>query len=364
MRKKTLKTGIRLSILLISFLNLKGYAQDSLRYFPAQELAVLGKAKQTHEMFQRIGRDESQAMPRAVRDLALNSAGICVIFETNSSIITAKWKLAEEKYMANMTPVAHSGLDLYCFKNNKWQYVSLGKPAKGILSQNQVVVKRMDTTLKQFMLYLPLYNSVSDLQIGIDRNSMIRIPGRKGVDEKKRIVVYGSSIVQGASASRPGMAYPAIIQRKLGMDVINLGFSGSAKMEMELARYLATVPADCYVLDCIPNQTSAQITERALPFIQYLRAQRPKTPIVLVESVIRENGHFDQQVARNVGMQNESIKRVYEQLKREKCKHIYYLKASQLTGNDHEATIDGTHLTDLGFTRIAEAVLKVLRQAL
>ncbi len=352
-----------MSIFLISFLKLNGYAQDSLQYVPAQDLAILGKAKQTPEMFQRIGLDESKAMPRAVRDLALNSAGICVIFETNSSIITAKWKLAEEKYLANMTPVAHSGLDLYCFKNNKWQYVSVGKPAKGVVSQNQTIVRRMDTTLKQFMLYLPLYNSVSDLQIGIDRNSMIRVPERKGIDEKKRIVVYGSSIVQGASASRPGMAYPAIIQRKLGMDVINLGFSGSAKMEMELARYLATVPADCYVLDCIPNQTPAQITERALPFIKYLIAQRPEIPIVLVESVIRENGYFDQQVGKNVDKQNENIKRVFQQLKRGKYKHIYYLEAGQLTGNDHEATIDGTHLTDLGFTRIAEVVMKVLKQA-
>lgn len=365
MRKNILNTVSQLSILFVfCVLSLKSYAQDSLMYVPAQDLIVLGKAKQTPEMFQRIAREESKAMPLAIQRLALNSAGISVIFETNSSIIAAKWKLAEEKYLANMTPIAHSGLDLYCFKNNKWQYVGVGKPAKGVLDQDQVIVRRMDTTLKKYMLYLPLYNSVSALEIGVDRNSVIKIPQQKGIDQNKRIVIYGSSIVQGASASRPGMAYPAIIQRKIGVDVINLGFSGSAKMEMELAKYLATVPADCYVLDCIPNQTSEQINERALPFIKYLRAQRPKTPIVLVESVIRETGYFDQQVGRNVNKQNESIRRVYQRLKNEKYTNIYYLEANLLTGSDHEAMIDGTHLTDLGFSRIAEAVMKALKNVL
>ena len=345
-------------------LTLNSYAQDSLKYVSAKDLVVLGKAKPTPQMLQRIGAEESKEMPRSVQNLALNSAGISIIFETNSSIISVRWKLAEDKYFANMTPIAHSGLDLYCLKNNKWQYAGIGKPAKGVVNQDQIIVKRMDTTLKQFMLYLPLYNSVTDLQIGVDRNSVIKVPERAGINQNKRIVVYGSSIVQGASASRPGMAYPAIIQRKMNVDVINLGFSGSAKMEIELAKYLATVPADCYVLDCVPNQTPDQINERALPFIKYLRSKRPQTPIVLVESVIRETGYFDQDIGKNVHKQNENFKRVYQQLKAEKYTNIYYLEARQLTGNDHESTIDGTHLTDLGFTRIAEAIAPVLRKVL
>lgn len=340
------------------------YAQDSLRYVNAQGLAIGGKAKKTGNIFERVDKLETVGMPRAVQDLAMNSAGIYVIFETNSTRIAARWELAADKYMSFMTPIAHSGLDLYCLVNDKWQYVSVSKPAKGLTKQSQVIVQHLDTTLKSFMLYLPLYNSVTKLEIGVDKESIINVPKKLGIEQLKRVVVYGSSIVQGASASRPGMAYPAIIQRKLGIEVINLGFSGSAKMELEVAEYLATVPADCFVLDCIPNQTPQQISERAIPFIKYLRAQRPKTPIIILQSVIRETGYFDQQLGKHVQKQNENIKRVYDQLKNEGYKNIYYLPADKLTGKDHEATIDGVHLTDLGFTRIAGAVLKVIAKAM
>ncbi len=360
-------SGTRFALVLsflIPFITQVSYAQDSLKYVKAERLAIAGKAKKTANIFQRIDKEETARMPKAVQDLAMNSAGIYVAFETNSTVIAAKWKLAADKYFANMTPIAHSGLDLYCLVNDTWQYVSVGKPVRGATEQNEVIVQRLDTTLKRFMLYLPLYNSLTELEIGVDKGSIIQVPEKFRMEQPKRVIVYGSSIVQGASASRPGMAYPAIIQRKLGMEVINLGFSGNAKMEMELAKYLATIPADCFVLDCIPNQTPEQVSERALPFIKYLRAQRPGTPIIIVESLIRETGYFDQQLGKHVRKQNENIRQVYDQLKKEKHKNIFYIPAGKLTGNDHEATIDGVHLTDLGFSRIAEAVMRVIKKVI
>ena len=340
------------------------YAQDSLNYIKAERLVVGGKAKTTLNLFQRIDKEDAINMPKPVQSLAMQSAGIYLIFETNSTLIAARWKLGEEKYMANMTPIAHSGLDLYCLVKGKWQYVNVGKPAKGLLHQDQVIVQHLDTTLKRFMLYLPLYNAVNELEIGVDKKAVIGAPKNMDIAHTKRIVVYGSSIVQGASASRPGMAYPAIMQRKLGFEVINLGFSGNAKMEIEVAQYLATVPADFFVLDCIPNQSPEQVSERAIPFIKYLKAKRPNTPIVILESVIRETGYFDQLMGKRVQQQNENIKQAYLQLKKEKYTGLFYISADQLTGKDHEATIDGTHLTDLGFVRIADAVMKVIKKAM
>ncbi len=341
-----------------------GYAQDSLKYVSANNLTIIGKAKKTVQLFQRIDPNETSAMTKPVQELALNSAGIALLFETNSPTIAVRWKLAAEKYMANMTPIAHSGLDLYSFNDGKWQYVSVARPVKGAVNQDQVIIHRMDTTLKQMMLYLPLYNSVNELSVGVNKGCVINSPKEPKIETSKRVVVYGSSIVQGASASRPGMAYPAIIQRKLGVDVVNLGFSGNAKMEIEFAKYLATVEADCYVLDCIPNQTAEQVNERAFPFIKYLKSQKPKVPIILVETVIREHGYFDQQVGENVRKQNEAIKKAYDQLKKEKYDNIYYIAANQFMGNDHDGTIDGTHLTDLGFTRIADAVMKMIKKVM
>lgn len=339
------------------------FSQDSIRYVDATSLLVTGKAKTTQPAYQRIDSAETREMPQVVQGLAKRSAGIAILFETNSSVIRAKWKLSEEVYMPNMTPIGHSGLDLYCLKEGKWQFVSVARPARGT-AQNQLIIQHMDSSMKQFMLYLPLYNSVEGLQIGIAQNALIQPPSKANINKNKRIVIYGSSVVQGASASRPGMAYPAQLQRRTGYDVINLGFSGNAKMEAAVASYLATVPADCYVLDCIPNPSPDLIKERSYPFIKYLREHQPKVPIILVETIFRENGHWDQELGRRVSRQNAEIKKTYQRLLQEGYKNIYYIRSEELVGNDHEATIDGIHLTDLGFDRIASTLMPVIQKAL
>lgn len=349
---------------LFAVIALASFAQDSIRFISAASLMMTGKAKQTDSIFQRIDSADKKDMPKAVQALAKNSAGIAILFESNSTVIRAKWKLEKETFLSNMTPIAHSGLDLYCFKDGKWQYVMAGKPAKGLVEQDQVIIQNMDSSMKQFMLYLPLYNTVIDLQIGVQEKAVIRKPVQPGIDTTKRVVMYGSSILQGASASRAGMAYPAILQRKTGYDVINLGFSGNAKMEIELAKYIATVPADLYILDCIPNPSPEQIKERSYNFIKYLRQQKPTVPIILVETVFRENGNWDQKIGKNVNGQLEEIRNTYARLKKEGIDNFYYLSTDKLIGNDHEATIDGVHLTDLGFMRMADAVLPLIRKAM
>lgn len=339
------------------------FSQDTLKYVDAATLLMTGKAKNTDSIYRRVDSADAIGFTPAVKNLVKHSAGIAVLFETNSSVIKAKWKLPAEVYMHNMTPIAHSGMDLYCFKEGKWQYVSVAKPTKGT-EQDQVIIQNMDGTMKQFMLYLPLYNGISDLQIGVHESAAINKPAQPGINTSKRIVVYGSSIVHGASASRSGMAYPAILQRRTGYDVINLGFSGNAKMEPEMAAYIASVQADCYVLDCIPNPSPEQIRSRAPYFIKYIREHQPNTPIVLVETLFRQNGLFDQQIGENVRKQNEEIKKAYEKLKQEGVKNIFYIESDKLIGDDHEATIDGVHLTDLGFMRIADAILPVIKKAM
>lgn len=353
----------KLMTVLALLVSLATWSQQNIRYVDAYQLMMIGKAKPTDSIYQRISSAETSNMPDVIKTLAKRSAGIAILFETNSSVIRVKWKLPDEVYQSNMTPIGHSGLDLYCFHNGKWQFVGVAKPVKGT-SQEQLVVQHMDSTLKQFMLYLPLYNNVNELQVGVQQHASIQAPAQPAIDRSKRIVVYGSSVVQGASASRPGMAYPAILQRHFGYDVINLGLSGNAKMEPELSAYLATVPADCYILDCIPNPSPEQIRERSYPFIKYLRQHQPNVPIIIVETIFRQTGLWNQRVGETVRQQNEAIRKTYERLQQEGYKNIYYIESSKLIGDDHEATIDGIHLTDLGFMRIADALIPVIKKAM
>jgi hypothetical protein len=178
------------------------------------------------------------------------------------------------------------------------------------------------------------------------------------------VVIYGSSITQGASASRPGVAYPSILSRKLGVETINLGFSGNGKMEIEVADLLAAIPADVYIMDCVPNPTPEEIKERSYPLIARLRNLKPEVPIIMMESIQRQAANWSSVAKTKLTAQNAEFRVTYDRLIREKQKGIYYIRSAELIGGDHEATTDGTHLSDLGFLRMADHVAKELKKRL
>ena len=125
------------------------------------------------------------------------------------------------------------------------------------------------------MLYLPLYNGVEKLELGVPEGaSLVPVAPR----EPKPVVVYGTSIAHGACASRPGMAWPAILSRALDREVVNLGFSGNGRMELEVGAHVAAIDAAAFVVDCLPNMTPAQVRERTVPLVRQLRRARPELP--------------------------------------------------------------------------------------
>jgi hypothetical protein len=96
---------------------------------------------------------------------------------------------------------------------------------------------------KEYMIYLPLYDGVDHMEIGIDSTATIYAPSGSLAEGGLPILFYGTSITQGGCVSRPGMAYPSIISRKLDKPVINLGFSGNGRMDGNMADWIKTIPA-------------------------------------------------------------------------------------------------------------------------
>jgi lysophospholipase L1-like esterase len=178
------------------------------------------------------------------------------------------------------------------------------------------------------------------------------------------VVVYGTSIVQGGCASRTGMAYPAIVGRKLDWPMINLGFSGNGKTEPEMAALLAELDPAVYVLDSLPNLRPAEVGERVEPFIRVLRKAHPTTPIVLVENVAYTNAEFVESRRRSYTEKNAALRKIYEKLIAEGDRNLHYIPTAELLGDDGEGTVDGTHPTDLGFLRMSEPLVRVLRPLL
>ncbi len=351
-----------LTITLICINSQFSMAQKTKTVFhDASKFYLYGKAINTTTRYHRIDTATYSDLPATIKKLLTHSAGLAVVFKTNSQTISAKWCVTEAKASNNLTPIAQKGLDLYIKKDGKWQFAGVGRPTN--TCSEFTIVKSMDGTEKECMLFLPLYDELKSLEIGVDEGSNVvslENPFRK------RILIYGSSIVHGASAGRPGMAYPAILSRNTGLYFMNLGISGNAKMEKSAARMVSDIQADAFVLDCVPNPSPQQIKERAEDFVKTVRAKHEKAPIILVQSIIREQGNFDLDVKQRVKQQNEEITAAFDRLKMSGIKDIYLITADKLLGDDHDATTDGTHPNDLGFYRMAEQlgpqITKILNQ--
>ena len=233
---------------------------DSLTYFDAVRFPVIGKIyPDSLPFFSRIPYFLKPTTREAVWNLGQNSAGIAVRFRSDSPVIAVKWENTFNNSMKHMAPVGIKGLDLYCFIDGKWRFVNSAQPS-GKTNQWQII-SGMDATEREYMLYLPLYDGIHSLQIGVAAPSHIGQPSLPYPDTRKPIVFYGSSITQGACASRPGMAATNLIGRKLNVETINLGFSGNAFIDYEVAEMMAHVDASAYVLDYVPNASPEQILE-------------------------------------------------------------------------------------------------------
>jgi hypothetical protein len=217
---------------------------------------------------------------------------------------------------------------------------------------------------RDYLLYLPLYNGVSSVEIGIPRTStLVRSPPRES-SRSRPIVFYGTSITQGGCASRPGMVHTAILGRWLERPVINLGFSGNGRMELEVAELMAELQAAVFVIDCLPNITADDVRARTEPLVKTLRQARPDTPILLVE----DRNYADAFLLPDKRNRNETsqaaLREVYQRLQAAGVKHLHYLPGADLLGDDGEATVDSSHPTDLGFVRQAEAFHRALEPLL
>jgi hypothetical protein len=335
---------------------------EEARWLAVREMAMEGQGWQdTKQPFDRLPA-RAEALVRApVWDLSLDSAGLCARFVTDGTWIRARWRLRKERLaLPNMPATGVSGLDLYVRDRGRWHWLANGAPEQ-YPENDRMLVRGLAGGSREYLLYLPLYNGVASVEVGVAPDARLeRAPPRAG----KPIVFYGTSILQGGCASRPGMAYPALISRKLDWPAVNLGFSGNGKSEPEMARLIAEIDAAAYVLDSLPNLETKEVSERVEPFIRTIRAAHPAAPIVLVGHVIYTNGDYVASRRQRAAAANAALRGIYEKLRQAGDRNLHYVPAKDLIGSDGEAAVDGTHPTDLGFLRMSEVIGKTLQAVL
>jgi len=337
--------------------------EPTLQWFDARNLCIEGKGwSETKSFFDRLPARAEGRVRENVWNLSHDSSGMCVRFATDATAISARWTLRKKELaMAHMPATGVSGVDLYVKDHGHWRWLANGRPLKTAEEKN--LVKGLERSRREFMLYLPLYNGVTEVQLGVPPDASLQsAPPR--VSGAKPVVFYGTSILQGGCASRPGMAYPALLGRRLDWPTVNLGFSGNAWSEPEVADLIAELETAAFVLDPLPNMTPSMVKERIEPFVRTLRRAHPHVPIVLVENLTYTDSDFVSVRREKVEESNANLRAAFANLRRAGVARLYYVPGKKLLGDDGEATVDGTHPTDLGFLRMADAIEPILRRAL
>lgn len=337
---------------------------SQIKYYNADMFPLLGKISEgTETRYERLPSYLKNQSRAAVWNLGKNTAGLAVRFKSNSTSVAVKWEVLNDLYMNHMAAVGIKGLDLYAWTEGKWMFVKSARPTGK--TNREVIIENMKPEAREYMLFLPLYDGITSLFIGIDSLKTISQPALPYPNTSKPIIAYGTSITQGGCASRPGMAYTNILTRQLNREFINLGFSGNGKLDIEIAELIAQrKDASLIILDFAANNTSKQIEDNTLPFIEVIRRVNPKTPILLIEHSIYPYSLFDEAKREELKMKNAALKACYDTLKKKGDKKIYYLNAENLIGEDNEATVDGGHFTDLGFFRFSEVLKKKIKRIL
>ena len=338
---------------------------DGLDWYDVTQWGVEGKAwDDTARYFDRLPARAEKTLRDAVWSLSRHSAGMAVCFKTDAGAIHCRYELLLDRLaMPHMPATGVSGVDLYARDGSgvdRWLGVS--RP-----SEKKVEAKLADAIDKParggrlYTAYLPLYNGVESLEIGVPSGAAFEpvAPRKQGA-----ALFYGTSIMHGACASRPGMSISAIVGRRLGRPVINLGFSGNGRLEMEVAELLAELDPAVYAIDCLPNLEGEQVAERTEPLVRRLRKARPRTPILLVEDRTYAYAWLRASARERHQASRAAFRKAYESLLQAGVKGLHYLPGDGLLGSDDEAATDGSHPNDLGMMRYADAYVQAMKPLL
>lgn len=103
---------------------------------------------------------------------------------------------------------------------------------------------------------------------------------------------HGSSISHGSNAAHPTAIWPALAAAKGGVELVNMGFSGSALLDPFTARAMRDAPADLISVKIGINvvNTDAMRLRAFTPavhgFLDTVREGHPTTPLLVVSSVL------------------------------------------------------------------------------
>jgi len=325
-------------------------------------IEITGLAAAHDKIFFRMTEDKIDSVSKNVSGLAKRTAGGCVRFSTDSNKVEVNVTLGFSNGMSHMPLSGQSGVDIYfdgVFSATVRPENNSIKEYTGSASLPVV----LENGTHKVEIFLPLYNGITAMEVGIDDEASFLAPPKQKY--QKPVCYYGSSITQGACASKPGNCYTNMLARYLDFPQINLGFSGSAKGETAMAEYIASLDMNVFVYDYDHNSYAlGHLSATHKPFFDIIRRAQPDLPIIIVT-----RPDFDR--APEVNKQRRAV--AFSTYMYAKCagdERVWFIDGEKLFDSNgivadrRACTIDGCHPNDLGFYRMAQTIYPVLKDVL
>lgn len=281
--------------------------------------------------------------------LAHHTSGAVLRFQSDTNILGLCMELLEPDFMMSHMPLTGSaGMDV--FVNGSYAATFRAEPGEyAVKGEIPLSGEKVEIDV-----YLPLYNGVREFYIGVNENACIGKPLEHKI--KEPVIFYGSSITQGGCASRTSNAYPALVTRWMDAEMYCLGFSGNARGDLPIARYISELPVKCLIYDYDYNAPDAAFLKATHePFLECILSRKPKLPVLVMS---RPNPEF-----KSEEMQSRERRQIIQETVlecRKKGFQVNFLDGAELFGEESRecCTVDGIHPNDLGFYRIARKVIE------
>ena len=328
--------------------------EDVALFDPREKPFTLYELIYENGQYRRMPEQVAATVSDGVRELSAYTAGGRVAFRTDSDFVAISCRRPALWRMPHMALIASAGFDLWTREDGVFRYAGSFMP-----NQNgdgyESLVKFETHKEREVLIHFPLYCPISSLLIGVQTGA--NVSEWSGYSHQKPIVFYGSSITQGACASIPGNDYIGRVSRHFNADYRNLGFSGNAKGEEAMMRYLAGLEMSAFVYDYDHNSPNAEHLQNTHERgYRIIREAHPDLPIVMMSCPNFDDPHRAAKPRRDV------IAATYEKALAEGDKHVAFIDGERVfaTFVADGCTVDGSHPNDLGFDRMAKEVIGAL----
>ncbi len=317
---------------------------------------------QSEPFFRRVPAAVADATSEGVSRLSEESTGGRVRFSTDSPLIAIRAKFRVVGRSSHLTLISTAGFDLYTETEFGSRFITEFRMPLNMTDYYEQIATLGESKMRSYTIHFPVHSVVESLEVGLAPDAALGagLPYRN-IDP---VLIYGSSIVHGTAATRPGLTYPAILSREWNIDFKNLGFSGMAKGEEALARWMAQEPMSIFICDYDHNAPSPEyLAQTHFRLYEIIREAKPYVPYIMIS---RPNFLTSPKIAEEVLQRRDVVMSSYLKARGQGDKNVYFIDGMSFFTEPHsyDFVVDYTHPGDAGFIRMADSIGTTVRYIL